>query len=196
MKPTASRNWPGPLADGAHARAVRRRLALVAIAALAATAPAATSACGYHLAVGGVSVVHPSSIPVAVAIHEAVLAGRLRQAAEVPAPLALVRANGAMRSFASVLQADAPGLPAVALVLVEAHLWGRAVPGAGAMAWQPHADGPAADDVIVVTGEPALAALLDGRLRWDAAIASGLVVVAGPEQARAQVVDTLARQFS
>ena len=196
MNPTTSRIRPGPIADGARARAVRRKLALAAVAALAATMPAATSACGYHIAVGGVSVVHPSSIPVAVAIHEAVSEGRLRQAAEVPAPLALVRANGAMRSFASVLQADASGVPAVAVVLVEAHLWGRAVPGAGAMAWQPHADGPASDDVIVVTGEPALAALLDGRLRWDAAIASGLVVVAGPAQARARVVDILARQFS
>ena len=81
-------------------------------------------------------------------------------------------------------------------MLVEAHLWGRAVPGPGQLSFQAHADGPASGDVIVVTGEPALAALLDGRLRWDAAIASGLVVVAGPADARAQVAGILARQFS
>ena len=43
-------------------------LLLVAVGALGATASVAVSACGYDLAIGGVSVVHPSSIPVAVAI--------------------------------------------------------------------------------------------------------------------------------
>ena len=32
-------------------------------------------------------------------------------------------------------------------------------------------------DAIVVTGEPVLRALLDGRLRWNDAVAAGLVVV-------------------
>jgi len=175
---------------------MRRTIAIVAIGALGATASAAVSACGYHFAIGGVSVVHPSSIPVAVAIHAAVGEGRLAPLAEAPAPLALVRAIGAMRNFAAALQSDNPELPPVAFVLVEAHLWGRVVPGAGSSSWQAHADGPASGDVIVVTGEPALAALLDGRLRWDAAITSGLVVVAGPAQARADVLALLARQFS
>ena len=180
------------------ARTIRSRLALllVAVGALGATASAAVRACGYHIAIGGVSVVHPSSIPVAVAIGAAVSEGRLAPLADAPAPIALVRANGAMRNLAMALQSDAPGLPPVAFVLVEAHLWGRAVPGAGRISFQAHADGPASGDVIVVTGEPALAALLDGRLRWDAAIASGVVVVAGPPEARAQVAGVLARQFS
>jgi len=177
---------------------VRSRLAplLVAVGALGAAASAAVSACGYHLAIGGISVVHPSSIPVAVAIGAAVSEGRLPPLADVPAPLALIRANGAMRNFATALQSDTSDLPPVAFVLVEAHLWGRSTPAEGRMSWQAHAEGPANGDVIVVTGEPALAALLDGRLRWDAAIASGLVVVAGPAEARAQVASILARQFS
>jgi hypothetical protein len=179
-------------------RTIRSRLALllVALGALGATASAAVSACGYHVAIGGLSVVHPSSIPVAVAIQAAVSEGRLAPLAEVPAPLALIRANGAMRNFAAALQSDPSGVPAVAVVLVEAHLWGRSTSAEGRAAWQAHADGPANGDVILVTGEPALAALLDGRLRWDAAIASGLVVVAGPAEARAQVASVLARQFS
>jgi len=179
-------------------RTIRSRLALllVALGALGTTASAPVPACGYHVAIGGVSVVHPSSIPVAVAIHTAVSEGRLAPLADVPAPLALIRANGAMRNFAAALQSDPSGVPAVAVVLVEAHLWGRSAPAEGRAAWQAHADGPANGDVILVTGEPALAALLDGRLRWDAAIASGLVVVAGPAEARAQVASVLARQFS
>jgi hypothetical protein len=180
------------------ARTIRSRLAplLVAAGVLGAAASTAVSACGYHLAIGGVSVVHPSSIPVAVAIQAAMSEGRLTPLAEVPAPLALIRANGALRTFAMALQSDPAGVPAVAVVLVEAHLWGRAVPGGGPASWQAHAEGPANGDVIVVTGEPALAALLDGRLRWDVAIASGLVVVTGPAAARAQVASLLARQFS
>ena len=114
-----------------RARALRRAFAIVAIATLSATTSAVVSACGYHVAIGGVSVVHPSSIPVAVAIHAAVGDGRLAPLADAPAPLALVRAIGAMRNFAMALQSDNPGLPPVALVLVEAHLWGRVVPGAG-----------------------------------------------------------------
>jgi hypothetical protein len=176
--------------------ALRRAVVAVVAAATVAAVPAPAAACGYHLAVGGVSVVHPTSIPVAVAIHEAVRDGRLMPVGDVPAPLALVRANGAMRTLAMALQSETSDLPPVALVLVEAHLWGRVVPGGGPASWQAHADGPANGDVIVVTGEPALAALLDGRLRWDAAIASGLVVVAGPAEGRSRVVSVLARQFS
>jgi hypothetical protein len=166
MKRIACRIWRSGVARGAPARAVRRMLAVAAIGALGATAPTAASACGYHVAIGGVSVVHPSSIAVAVAIHAAVSDGRLSALADAPAPLALVRANGAMRNFALTLGPDTVDLPPVAFVLVEAHLWGRVVPGA------------------------------DGRLRWDAAIASGLVVVAGPAEGRARVAGVLARQFS
>ena len=194
MKRTAFHVWRR--AQCARARSGRRAVATMAVAAWVATASAAAIACGYHLAIGGVSVVHPSSIPVAIAIGAAVSEGRLTPVADVPAPLALIRANGAMRTFATALQSGTTDLPPVAVVLVEAHLWGRALPGAGPQSWQAHAEGPANGDVVVVTGEPALAALLDGRLRWDAAIASGLVVVAGPTDARAQVARILARQFS
>lgn len=173
-----------------------RALLLVGVAAIGATVCVPASACGYDLAIGGVSAVHPSSIPVAVAIGAAVSEGRLAPLVDAPTPIALIRANGAMRNFAMALQSDTSDLPPVAFVLVEAHLWGRAVAGAGKISFQAHAEGPASGDVIVVTGEPALAALLDGRLRWDAAIASGLVVVAGPAQERARVEGVLARQFS
>jgi hypothetical protein len=196
MKRIACRAGRGAMARSARAPALRRAAAILAIGALGATASAPAHACGYHVAIGGVSVVHPTSIPVAVAIHAAVRDGRLALLADAPAPLALLRANGAMRTLATALQSATPDLPPVALVLVEAHLWGRAVPGAGPTSWQAHTDGPASGDVIVVTGEPALAALLDGRLRWDAAVASGLVVLDGPAEGRARVVGILARQFS
>ena len=196
MKRIARRVQRPGAARRAPAHVLRRMLAIVAIGALGATAPTPASACGYHVALGGVSVVHPSSIPVAVAIHAAVSEGRLAALAEAPPALALVRANGAMRNIAMTLRSDTGDLPPVAFVLVEAHLWGRVVPGPGPASWRAHVDGPADGDVIVVTGEPALAALLDGRLQWNVAIASGLVVVAGPAEGRSRVEGVLARQFS
>jgi len=136
MKRIASHDWRSGVARCARAQAVRRAVAIIAIGTLGATASAAVSACGYHVAIGGVSVVHPTSIPVAVAVHAAVRDGRLAPIADAPAPLALVRANGAMRTLAMALQSETPDLPPVALVLVEVHLWGRVVPGAGPTSWQ------------------------------------------------------------
>jgi hypothetical protein len=87
---------------------VRRAIAIIAIGALGATASTPASACGYHVAIGGLSAAHPTSIPVAVAIHAAVRDGQLAPIAEAPAPLALLRANGAMRTLAMALQSEAP----------------------------------------------------------------------------------------
>lgn len=169
----------------------------LAISILVSTMPGAASGCGYHVGLAaGLTTAHASSIPVAVAVHDAVDAGRLSPVADAPPPLALVRANGAMRTFSDALAPHAGGLPAVALVLVEAHLWGRIVPGATGTRFEAHADGPAGGDVILVTGEPALRGLLDGRISWGAAVAAGLVVVDGSPGDRDRVARALAEQFS
>ena len=77
-------------------RTVRARLALLVVAAgaIGATVSVPASACGYDLAIGGVSVVHPSSIPVAVAIGAAVSEGRLAPLADADVPAA-ARGGGA-----------------------------------------------------------------------------------------------------
>ncbi len=177
--------------------AARRARSLAAIALVVLMLPGPTSACGYHVALaGGISTAHAASIPVALAVRAAVDAGRMSAMADAPAPLALVRANGAMRTFAVVLERGVAGLPPVALVLVEAHLWGRITPGSSGARFDAHVAGPDAGDVVVVTGEPVLRALLDGRLGWDAALAAGLVVVDGPAQARDRLAHFLAQRFT
>ncbi len=189
--------WPWSRTGGANRAAGLQRRARAALVAalLAATSPGTTFGCGYHVAIaGGISTAHAASIPVALAVHAAIDSGRLTPVTEAPAPLALVRANGAIRMFAAGLAQDAAAMPPIAIVLVEAHLWSRIVPESGAAQVQFHADGPASGDVIVVTGEPALRALLDGRLSWDTAIATGLVVVDGPDAGRQRLARVLAQR--
>ena len=176
--------------------AVRHRARTVLVAAwLAAALPGAAFGCGYDVAPGGgLSTAHAASIPVALAVHDGIGSGRLQRLADVPPALAIVRANGALRMLAAVLEPGNETMPPVAVVLVEAHLWSRIVSGSAGTQLQFHADGPATGDVVVVTGEPALRALLDGRISWNAAIASGLVVIEGPAEGRGQLARHLARQ--
>jgi hypothetical protein len=177
--------------------ALRLRRGVAAVAMLAAMLPGPASGCGYDAQIGGgISTAHAASVPVAMAVGEAVSAGRLSLPAEAPPPLALMRANGAMRTFAAVLKPGVGTLPPVALVLIEAHLWGRITSGPDGVRFEPHVAGPAAGDVILVTAEPALKALLDGRMTWEAALAAGLVVFDGPSEGRDQLGRFLSLQNS
>jgi hypothetical protein len=159
--------------------------------------PATASGCGYDVQIGGgISTAHAASIPVALAVHDAVSTGRLARLPDAPAPLALLRANGAMSTFAFVLKPGAAALPPMALVFVEAHLWGRYTQEPAGTRFQPHVDGPGPGDVVLVTGEPVLRALLDGSITWAAALATGLVVVDGPAEGRERVSRFLVQQTS
>jgi hypothetical protein len=178
-------------------RTGRRRLAVLLAASLAAASPATARACLYEAGpAGGLSVAHASSIPVAMAIGGAVAAGRLQPLADVPAQIALTRASLALRAFAGMLDPTAEGLPPIAVVLVEAHLWGRTTSGPDGPRFVAHAEGPAVGDVILVTGESALRALLAGHITWDAAEAAGIIVVDGPPQVRDRVARLFAQRFS
>jgi hypothetical protein len=86
-------------------------------------------------------------------------------------------------------------LPTFAIVLVEARLWSRIVPGPAGTRLESHVDGPASGDVILVTGEPALRGLLEGRISWDAAVANGLVVIDGPAEERDRLARALTERF-
>jgi hypothetical protein len=174
-----------------------RRLAVLLVASIVAASPGAVTACGYHASLAnGLSIAHASSLPVAMAIGNAVAEGRLQPLADAPAQIALTRASIAMRTFASGLDPSAAGLPSIAVVLVEAHLWGRTTPGPAGPQFTGHVEGPSAGDVVVVTGEPALRALLSGQVTFDAALAAGLVVIDGAPEARDRLTRLLAQRFS
>jgi hypothetical protein len=175
---------------------LKRTKALLVAAYVAAALPGMALGCGYHAGFAvGLTTVHPASIPVALAVHDGVNSGRLPRLSDAPAPLALMRATGAMRGLSEALSTNAADLPPVALVLVEAHLWGRITSAPGGTRLEAHVNGPTGGDVILVTGETALRALVDGRMNWEAANASGLVIIDGPAEGREQLARLLAQRF-
>lgn len=178
-------------------RAKRTAAILLSAGLLTAGAADPATGCGYDAAPGGgIATAHAASIQVALAVRAAIDQGRLDSLAEAAGPLALVRANGSLRSFAAAMGEAPAGTPPVAVVLVEAHLWGRVQAGPSGARFEAHVNGPATGDAIVVTGEPVLRALLDGRLRWNDAVAAGLVVVDAAPDAREHIARLLGQRLS
>lgn len=169
---------------------------LALLAGVAIVLPERSSACGFHAGIGGgVTVAHTASVPVAMALRNALDAGRLAPLPELAPLLALARANNTMRTFAGLLPLRAD-TTAVSLVMIESHLWGRVQPDPAGTRFQPHVDGPAGGDIIVVTSEPVLRAMLAGRIDWDTARAAGLIVVDGPAEPAEAMSRSLGRLTS
>jgi hypothetical protein len=111
------------------------------------------------------------------------------------------RADETAHALEQRLAGSRTRMPAVALLLVETRLWSRYVP-AGARGARgggvriDHGTGPADGDVAIVTGEPVLRALLDGRLGWQRAVDAGLIVVTGVPEARDRIAMELAMRFN
>jgi hypothetical protein len=156
-----------------------------AVMAVALTAlPPAAPACAYDGLPGDENwATHPASLAVVFAIHDALGKGKLAPLDEAPPALAWLRVNAMVQDLHRRLARPGHAAPpAVALLLVEARLWNRFQPGAGVdtrLRLEAHASGPRDGDVVLVTGEPVLKALLEGRLDWQRAIDGRLVVIAG-----------------
>lgn len=161
--------------------------------------PATVSACGSDFVLGDeVGAAHPASIGVAFALHDAVGAGRLPAAEGDTGEQMRGRADDAAHALERRLASAGPKLPPVALLQVESRLWTRyGVAGSRHAARDAHHEGgPAAGDVVVVTGEPVLRALLDGRIGWAQAVDAGWVVVVGEPAAKTRVAMVLAARFA
>jgi len=163
--------------------------ALLLAAALAA-APSA-QACGYHdaskLNLGMLNLAYPDALYVRTAVwmaqRDGVIAADLGPpAGELPRAgqadiYRLLRTVGALGHLRNRLETALDGrpLPAFAIVLMKPMLWSRFEAAGSEMTLQAHAAGPAASDVVIVTDEPVVDALLDGRLGSRDAQARGLV---------------------
>ena len=88
------------------------------------------------------------------------------------------RLDQVRRALADVMEADRAPV-SIALLLVEPGLWTRYRVDAGKVVADVHAAGPEPDDVVIVTGEAVLQALIEQRMSLDLAIADGLLVSAG-----------------
>jgi len=124
------------------------------------------------------NVVYPNALYVQGAVDEALRAGMLRPA-HFTRPgdfFALQRTTRNLRRFADILADGASAdLPAFSMVLMGPVLWTRFVPGADGLAAETHVAAPLPHGIVVVTDVPALAALVQGDVSGDRAIASGLV---------------------
>lgn len=156
-------------------------------------APPPSIACGFDGILGdGFSAEHPRSIAVALAISDAVAAGIVDKAAVapiVPGSSGYWRAVGRIGTFHRLLAAarsgDA-GAPAISLLFIDSKLWARITPGPQGYALQVHAPGAHPGDVVIVTSEAILAAVLDGTMAAQRALDLGLIAIDGaPDQTAA-----------
>lgn len=186
----------------------------VAAAALAWAGITAAQACGYHdgasASLGMLNWAYPDALHVRTAVwmaqRDGVLARSQPPAAVDPeAPTFRFEQMLRYRAVQARLESlrggieralqDAP-MPALAIVLIGPMLWTRLEVVDGGLSMVPHATGPTTGDVVLVTDEPVVTALVDGRLGARDLREWGLVRLYGSEQAVAQVSALLDRLAS
>lgn len=167
--------------------------------AFGAASPA--SACGYEnpqaVALGVLNWAYPNALYVGTAVWQAEDAGLLPARTQAPSgPLAFYRAATVMKQFGAML-ADAELAQthsSISVVLIPQVMWTRLQLGPEGVSVRSHADGPSAGDVVIVTSEKVVRALLDGSLNTAAAEDYGLLRLYGTRQeienARAVMVAT------
>ena len=160
---------------------------LASLCAASFAAPAAIG-CGFHdpLEVHLESM-YPGSFPVAVALRRAADKGVIdARALEAPGngTALYVDTLHRLQAFRKILAASpvAAELPtSFSLGYVESRLWTRYSQSDGKIRVDIHTDGPTEGEAVVLTGEPAMAEILAGRLSIDRALADDLVLIDGSE---------------
>lgn len=180
------------------------RRARIATAALTLSALVATGGAAWACAFDGVfpdpwAFAHPAALPVAVAINRAITAGQVEPVAATTNPTrALMRANRQVDQLAERLNGADAGAPArLSVLFVEADLWSRLDrnPDTGYRVAH-HTAGAEPGEIVLVTGEPALTAILAGRLDIDRALADGVIMIAGDPAAVAATQNWLRHGLS
>ncbi len=150
-------------------------------------------ACGFHgnPAVGALNIAYPNALGVRTAVWQAQLEGVLgRPAAEAPsdpfaARVALARRYRAASDRFAALREDLAeggakhGTPSFTVLLIGHMLWSRFELTGDDYRLQVHAEGAAPGDVVLITDEPVLEVLADGRMPVSRAIDLGLVRLYG-----------------
>ncbi|BCH29033.1 hypothetical protein MesoLjLc_09630 [Mesorhizobium sp. L-8-10] len=185
--------------------AVVGRLLAHVLTAAAATAAAAPDgiACGYEdprsVSIGILNWVYPDALHVMSAVWQAEHAGVLppRSASAASGPLAFYRAASSMEKLGARLEyriATEAG-PDIAVVLLPAAMWTRHVRRPDGINVKTHVPGPEKDDVVVVTSEKVVRALLAGDLTLEDAQAHGLMRFYGKDEALAAARATFRTTF-
>lgn len=82
---------------------------------------------------------------------------------------------------------DGQAVPSFSVVLIESMLWTRFRYAEGALAMAVHAEGPATEDVVLVTDAPVVASMASGEMAPEEARRRGLLRSYGPAQSVEQV---------
>ncbi len=176
---------------------------LISAASLVAAATLAFS-CGFEdpksadSARGMLNWAYPDALHVTSAVWRAQLEGAISRDDRPAAVKALVgfrRITADLSAFRDRLAPDRgePDLPAFSMVLIGPMLWTRFAPAGGALTMSVHASGPEGEDVVVVTDEPVVAALIEGRITPQAAQERGLIRIYGPADKVSAIVDRVLR---
>lgn len=151
------------------------------------------SACGYEnpqaVALGVLNWAYPNALYVGTAVWQAEDAGLLparTQSAgtQSAGPLAFYRAAALMKQFGAQL-ADAnlgQAQTSISVVLIPQVMWTHLQLGPEGVSVRSHADGPSPGDVVIVTSEKVIRALLDGSLNAALAEDYGLLRLYGAQQ--------------
>jgi hypothetical protein len=173
----------------------RRLAAAPCLIWVLAAAPA--GACGYHGLIGdSFSAIYPGSIDVAIALRTALDRNQLKAAPTAPPLMSLMRSTRWLEDFGRWAGQSASGAPDFAVLLVEPGLWTRYRKQGSGFAMEPHVAAPAASDVVLITGEPALQALVERRLTMTEAMQTGVVRFEGAAEAVARLQETLTAAFN
>lgn len=143
-------------------------------------------ACGYHGAIGDhLSVMHPDSLVVAVAMRRAAEAGTLDFSdleAAVRRPgmyLSVVRRLHHLRGPIASATANGDSELTFSVGLVESGLWTRYQASDGKVAVDIHSDGPRDGEAVLLTAEPVLRSIQSGSLTVEQALVEKLAVIEG-----------------
>ena len=162
-----------------------------------ALAAAPAGACGYHGLIGdSFSALYPGSIDVAIALRSALDRNQLKAAPAVPPLLGLTRSTRWLEDFGRWAGQHSVTAPDFAVLLVEPGLWTRYRKQGSGFAMESHVATPENGDVVLITGEPALQALVERRLSLAEALKAGVVRFEGAPEAVARLQQTLTAAFS
>jgi len=183
--------------------AIRRCAAVLAngVAVLVGAAGVASS-CGYHSSVdlqrGLLNWVFPNALYVRTAVWQAQQANVLPPRATTRDLFAFQKAVSLLERFNAIFQAaaersHAPPTSAFAMVFIEPMLWSRFALVEETLKVQIHINGPQPGDLVVISDEPVIAAIVAGRLNANDAVEQGLVRLYGDPAASVRWLRVLDR---
>ena len=178
------------------------RYAGAVIATIAFVGSPAAEACGYHnpknASRGVLNWTYPNSLYVRTAVWMAQREGIIPHADQSQAAQALLsyqRAVTLLGAFRKRLVAarDGNAAPAFSLVFIGSMLWSRYEATGTVVNMTAHLDNPAIGDVVIVSDEPVIAGIIDGRLTPAVARDLGLMRYYGAPERVHELVSWLNR---